>query len=127
MNLLFDSQALVLWSAGKHFRPYVRRIVERPATKLFVSVVTPWELALKSGLRKVGIDSDKLWDTITRLDTNVLPVRKDHVEMHARLPLHRQHRDPFDRMLVAQALVENLTIVGGDVRFGLYRDLKILW
>ena len=49
------------------------------------------------------------------------------MEKYADLPWHPDHRDPFDRILVAQALAENLTIVGADTRFELYRGLKVLW
>jgi len=127
VNVLFDSQALIDWMMGKRFRPAVRRAIERSGTDVFISVITPWEMLLKPQLRKFGITTEKLWGAVGTLGANILPVRKEHVQMHADLPFYPEHRDPFDRMLVAQAIVENLTMVGGDMRFELYRDLKVLW
>ncbi len=127
MNLLFDTQALIAWIMGKRFRPSVKRVIEKPNTNLFLSVVTPWEMALKPQLRRFGITAERIWNALDTLGGTILPVTKAHVEMHVQLPFHEDHRDPFDRMLIAQALVENLTIVGADTRFELYPELKVLW
>ncbi len=127
MNLLFDTQALIAWSTGKHFRPSVKRIIERASTTLFVSVITPWEATLKPQLRKTGITNRSLWETVENLGANILALRREHVDACAQLPAYPEHRDPFDRMLIAQAISENLTLVGADARFELYPELKVLW
>ena len=83
----------------------------------WVSIVTIWEIAMLQGLGRVPADPHLL-EMPAGFD--LLPVRLRHCEAYARLPLH--HRDPFDRMLVAQAQSENLTLVTRDRPMQVYRQ-----
>lgn len=127
MNLLLDTQTVVLWLKDQRLPRRVRSTLVNPASSVWVSMVTPWEFALKPQFRKTGLALDHLWEGIEQLRAGLLPIRKEHIDRLAALHFHHEHRDPFDRMLVAQAIVENLTLVGGDTRFALYRGLKVLW
>lgn len=83
----------------------------------YVSIVSIWEIAMLQGLGRVPVDP-RLLEVPPGFD--VLPVRVSHCRAYAGLPLH--HRDPFDRMLVAQAQSENLTLVTRDRPMQAYRQ-----
>jgi PIN domain nuclease of toxin-antitoxin system len=84
---------------------------------VYVSAVSAWEIAIKTGLGKLR-PVRSVADAITDSGFEELPLRLRHVEGLAKLPLH--HRDPFDRMLIAQASTDRLTIVTRDPAFGPY-------
>jgi PIN domain nuclease of toxin-antitoxin system len=83
----------------------------------FVSVVTLWEIAIKASLGKIRMPGDLL-QIIRQSDVELLPVMPAHAMHTASLSLH--HRDPFDRMLIAQAQVEGLSILTADRQFAAY-------
>jgi PIN domain nuclease of toxin-antitoxin system len=90
--------------------------------EVYVSAVTPWELEIERASGKLGAPADLL----ARIDSTgllELPVSFEHGLVAGRLPLH--HKDPFDRMLVAQAQVEGLTLVTDDAKLARY-DVPIL-
>ena len=115
-SLLFDTVSILRWGQGRVPRP-VQRLVQRPDTLVYMSAVSPWEFQLKSQLSKGG------W---TR--HNLLELAFDHLSATV-LPVTLQHTDPFDRMLIAQAMAEDYTLVSPDTRFPLYEPhgLKLLW
>jgi PIN domain nuclease of toxin-antitoxin system len=112
VNLLLDTHAL-LWalSAPQQLAEQVRVLIERPDTTVLVSVVSAWEMEIKRALGKLDAPDD-LETQLKRLRFAELPVRFRHVQRLRKLP--NLHRDPFDRMLVAQALVDGLTLVTRD-------------
>jgi len=112
LRLLLDTH-VVIWALDKPKRlsTAARQAIETEANDIFVSVVSPWELAIKGpreGLR-VPDDFEK---QIARQNISLLPVLWQHTDPLRSMAYH--HRDPFDRMLVAQALTEGLTIVTAD-------------
>lgn len=109
MRLLLDTHTLVWWDGDDLPRAVARRI-ER-AESVFVSAVVAWEIAIKSALGKLVAKSpvEELLDDYGFLE---LPVLIRHADAVKKLPPH--HRDPFDRLLVAQAMVEDLVIVSSD-------------
>lgn len=112
MNLLLDTHA-VLWalSAPHQLAARVRELLERPDTTILVSVVSAWEMEIKRALGKLDAPDD-LETQVRRLRFLELPVHLRHVRQLRKLPT--LHRDPFDRMLVAQAIVDGLTLVTRD-------------
>ena len=124
MSLLLDTHALI-WSATvpKRFRASV--IAAMQAETVFVSPVSAYEMSLKLTQGKLAIAQRLMADLSGYLEQqhyHVLPVSLAHAEAAGRLSLN--HRDPFDRMLAAQALVEELTIVSIDDKldqFGVQR------
>jgi len=115
--ILIDTH-YVLW---QRTRPQSLTTVERDilvnAAIRHVSVVSIWEIAMLQGLGRVPLDPHLL-EVPPGFD--LLPVRLQHCEAYAGLPLH--HRDPFDRMLVAQAQSENLTLITRDRPMQVYRQ-----
>lgn len=117
MRLLLDTHVL-LWALAGERRLSVRtrRAIEA-ADQVMVSAAAVWEIAIKHALGKLRIDGDVALEA-QRSGYLPLAVTVEHASAVGRLPQH--HRDPFDRMLVAQALVEGLTLVTADPRLAAY-------
>ena len=116
MRLLLDTHVLIWWDDGARLSRAARAAI-READQVYVSAVTGWEIAIKTALGRLR-PSRTVSEAILETGFEELPVRLRHAEVLARLASH--HRDPFDRMLVAQALVEGLTIVTRDPVFAAY-------
>ena len=117
MALLLDSSAL-LWLTVEPSQLASGALQHIDASaRLFLSVVSVWELEIKARAGKLDIPAD-LWDELPALAIEVIAIELADAVAAARLPLH--HRDPFDRMIIAQALVRGLTIVTRDQAFGAY-------
>lgn len=122
MALLLDSGAL-LWLTVEPSQLASGALQRIDASaRLFLSVVSVWELEIKARAGKLDIPAD-LWDELPALAIEVIAIELADAVAAARLPLH--HRDPFDRVIIAQALVRGLTIVTRDQAFGAY-DVPIL-
>ncbi|MBC8071273.1 MAG: type II toxin-antitoxin system VapC family toxin [Deltaproteobacteria bacterium] len=122
MKLLLDTHVL-LWALGnpKRLGATVRNRLSDPATELAVSAVTIWEVAIKRALGKLrvpGSASAWLMPAVDDLGASWLPITPEHAAAVEELPPH--HRDPFDRMLVAQALAGGWTIASADEAFEAY-------
>jgi len=118
LNLLLDTHAL-LWCLSSPDRLHrdTRKKVEAPAQIVFVSAVSAWEIEVKRALGKLKAPAD-LQDQLDANRFTELPLHWRHVGALRSLPDH--HRDPFDRMLIAQALADGLVIVTSDDRIRTY-------
>jgi PIN domain nuclease of toxin-antitoxin system len=118
MRLLLDTHALLWWLADDpELSEEARRLVADPDNLVAVSAASAWEMSIKTALGKLEAPDD----LAAELEANrflPLPIAIDHALHAGRLPRH--HRDPFDRMLVAQAELESLAIVTRDVSFEPY-------
>ncbi len=116
MRVLIDTHVwLWMWSEPERLRNAARTTLEDPATELLVSAVTAWEIATKAAAGRLRLPtSPETWlsDPRHRRDVTELPITFAHAIRAGGLPQH--HRDPFDRMLVAQAQVEGLVLVSAD-------------
>lgn len=94
--------------------------------QIFVSIASIWEIAIKINIRKLFLifDCDFLFSQIDSNHFQLLPILRKHLNFYTNLPLH--HRDPFDRILIAQAISEGMTIISRDKNFSDY-DAKVLW
>ena len=117
-HLLLDTHAL-LWvlDDSPELNERARRAIINPRNQVFVSAASVWEIAIKSALGKVTAPDDLLV-AIEETGFTELGIKSSHAVQAGRLPLH--HRDPFDRMLVAQAQAQGLTIVTRDANILLY-------
>ncbi|MEX2048861.1 MAG: type II toxin-antitoxin system VapC family toxin [Gemmatimonadota bacterium] len=121
MRLLLDTHVLIWWDEGATLAPEAGEAI-RTAEQVYVSAASGWEVAIKASLGK--LDSDRpVSDAVTESGFEELPVRLAHAELVRWLPKH--HRDPFDRLLVAQAVSEGLTLVTRDRAFDAY-DVRVL-
>ena len=121
MRLLLDTNVLILSIAGQ-LRPDVMDMLDDPANDLFVSHVSLWEIAIKSGLGKLRMPGD-LDEQVEQLGIAELPLSRRHIEAYRELPV--LHRDPFYRMLVCQAKAEDLILVTRDRQLAEY-DIAVL-
>jgi PIN domain nuclease of toxin-antitoxin system len=124
MNYLLDTHVF-LWALGdfEKLKPKVAKIIRDTRHGVFVSAVTSMEIAIKSALGKLEAPDD-LEDEIGLRGFSHLPLQFRHGTVLRSLPMH--HQDPFDRMLISQALQEGLTIITHDQKFGRY-PVEVLW
>ena len=127
MNLLLDTQTLLWWREGsRKLGRRARAAIESGATTVRVSAATAWELAIKSRIGRLTLrDPLHVWMPAA-LDSSgfmTLDVTLEHAVAVAALPDH--HADPFDRLLIVQAQLENLTIVTSDTAFAAY-EVRLL-
>jgi PIN domain nuclease of toxin-antitoxin system len=122
--LLLDSHALLWWEADDaRLGGEAREAIERPEVPLFFSAASIWELAIKQAQQRLALPQTLLATLSEEGFTEIL-ISSVHAVLAGALPFH--HRDPFDRMIVAQALSEGLTVVTGDARIAAY-DVPVLW
>ena len=117
MRLLLDTHVLLWWMADRRLSRRVHAAIASPANQVFVSAATAWEMSIKQALGRLDAPAD----LPAQLESNgfmALPITVAHGLAAGALPRH--HDDPFDRMLIAQALVEDLTVASRDERFATY-------
>jgi PIN domain nuclease of toxin-antitoxin system len=121
VNLLLDTHAF-LWFAGRQQSALLpqatRDVLEDGANTLFLSLASIWELAIKVSIGKMQL-AEPVADLVRFHQINsgiqLQPIAVSHLDLIERLPFH--HKDPFDRLLIAQSLVENLPVVSIDAAF----------
>ena len=116
MRLLLDTHVLIWWDEGRRLSAPARRAIT-DADEVFVSAASAWEVAIKVGLGRLR-PTRTVEDAVEESGFAELPVTFQHASRVASLPPH--HRDPFDRLLAAQAEVEGLTLVTRDPAFEPY-------
>lgn len=123
MNLLLDTH-LLLWAASepKRLSAKARTLLLDPANHLVFSSASLWEISIKNGLDRVdfNVDPRRLWRMLLVSGYRELPVTSEHTVAVNELP--NLHKDPFDRILVAQARVEGLTLLTVDKAVAKYGD-----
>lgn len=122
--LLLDTHAL-LWSVGDTDRlsSLARDVLSAGVVPAFVSAASVWEIAIKRASGKLKAPDDLL-EQVALARFGELGITFEHAVLAGALPPH--HADPFDRMLIAQAQSENLTLVTNDARIAVY-DVPVLW
>jgi len=128
MNLLSDTHTFI-WSFSntKKLSPTIASEFKNPANQIFLSVASVWEMQIKIKLGKM-VFKDTLENIINEQQTvnhiQILPVKLAHALYLKNLPPH--HKDPFDRLLISQAIVENMTLASADADFAKYQ-VNLLW
>jgi PIN domain nuclease of toxin-antitoxin system len=125
LTLLLDTHLVLWWMAGEASRISKKALAALGSDGIepVVSAVTIWEAAIKRGLGKLDAPADLL-SQLERAGVELLPITARHADLVASLPSH--HRDPFDRLLVAQATLEGLALVSGDEWVRHY-DIEVIW
>ena len=128
MNVLLDTHVFLWWIAGSPLlSAHAQSVIADPTTEVYLSVASGWEIAIKSRLGKLKMPSNLQAFMATQLQLNsiqVLPIQMIHALHVSTLPDH--HRDPFDRLLVAQSQIENMPLLTSDpqiVRYG----ITVIW
>ena len=118
-NFLIDTQVFIWWmEENKKLPTDIKSIIDDPLNNIFISVATPWEIVIKIKSRKLKVPKN-FAEFIMNGVFKVLPIQINHVIGVRKLPLY--HKDPFDRMLIAQAKVENLTLITSDEKILKYK------
>jgi len=125
VKLLLDTNVAIWLAQGARERvsPAARRALEDPANTLLGSAASFWEIAIKRSLGKLDVE-DRWPEVLHGLSVGWMPVTPAHARGVEHLPWH--HRDPFDRLLVAQALVEGTALVSADARLSRY-GVRVVW
>ena len=128
MRYLLDTHTFLWWATDDLALPEtVQAIVADTANDIFFSAVSAWEIAIKTRLRRTGFQEEaiqRIPEQITANGLLILRVEIEHTLRVAALPL--LHRDPFDRLLIAQAQMEDLAILTADPSIARY-DVAVAW
>jgi len=124
MRLLLDTHIFFWWfSESARISPKAFKTISE-AEVVFVSSASIWEISIKARLGKIDADPQRLFDQMIVYGFRELPVWSKHAMLVAKLPMH--HADPFDRLLIAQAISEPLHLVTVDTQLQPYSELVIL-
>lgn len=128
MNLLLDTHAYLWFIAGdERLSAVAREAIENPFHLKIISVASLWEITIKNSLGKLTLKTDLcniLSEHIASNGFELLPIETGHLMELSRLPMH--HRDPFDRLLVAQCKADELTLCSADHAFAAY-NIQLIW
>ena len=128
MNAILDAHALLWFFAGSSkLTTNALECIQNPANTLFVSPATLWEISIKDALGKLTLSQPFEQLFPARLEASnilILPILVPHLHVQRSLPYH--HQDPFDRLVIAQALAEDFTLVSCDSEFAAY-GVKLRW
>jgi PIN domain nuclease of toxin-antitoxin system len=124
VRLLLDSHAFVWWAeSNRALSNAARTAIADPGNEVLVSVAGVWELVIKAQLGKLPLPDD-VETMMVSLGFSLLAINFIHLRRYA--ALQRHHKDPFDRMMIAQALAEGIPIATADRRFAAY-GVQIVW
>ncbi|MBX2899201.1 MAG: type II toxin-antitoxin system VapC family toxin [Cyclobacteriaceae bacterium] len=128
MKALLDTHSLLWFLEGnsEHLSINARGLIEKQEVRKFVSIVSLWEVVIKSNLGKLKLNRS-LPEFKALIDFNgfsFLPILFEHTVPLLNLELH--HRDPFDRMLISQAIAEEMVVITKDKNFSFY-NIKTIW
>jgi PIN domain nuclease of toxin-antitoxin system len=113
MKLLLDTNALLWWLADdKQLGRRARELVEDPGNDILISMVSLWEIAMKVRIGKLRADIKEITDAVQQEGFTLLDIAMTHLLTLAGLPM--LHRDPFDHLLIAQAIAEDATFISED-------------
>lgn len=119
MRYLLDTHVFLWWlNDDKKLKVPLREIIRDSSNSIFVSVISAWEISIKMKAKKFKLKTtfEKVFD---KFQFELLDVNLSHVFRHHKLPVF--HKDPFDRMLIAQAFAEKAILITGDSKFKKYK------
>ncbi len=127
MRYLIDTQILI-WLIGisDKLPNSIFKLLTNPKNEIFVSAVSVWEIAIKTSIGKLTFPFEVkyLITEIGNLKINILDINCVHLIKVAELPFH--HKDPFDRLIISQAMIEHLPLISSDKSFNKY-EIEIIW
>ncbi len=127
---LLDTHALLWYAQAPQLLPEeVIKLIRQPDAAIHLSRVSLLEIAIKYSIGKLELKGTfQRWlQRVALMGFDNLEISNQHLNTLARLPMQPNHRDPFDRLLIAQALSEDLTLISRDGKFRAYAGLKLRW
>lgn len=128
MELLLDTHALIWFFSGEtKLSDSARNLIEDINNIKYISVASAWEMAIKQSKGKLTLSiplDDYIQEKIKLADFQLLNIKLSHLKVISQLPFY--HNDPFDRLLIAQAMVENISIISQDSMFNSY-TIHVIW
>ncbi len=127
MRYLLDTQALIFFFENDPVLPSKSKaLIEDPNNEIIVSLASHWEIAIKTSIGKLRpTQSLKIFfERIHKENMDLMPINENHILTVSALPLH--HRNPFDRIIIAQAITEKLELISNDKAFDAY-PVKRIW
>lgn len=129
MNCLLDTSPYI-WLIDNNARlsERAKSVIEDSENKLYLSTVSFWEIVIKRSLGKLKFDPtlDQMYQDIQTLDITLLALKKKHFEVLETLEHQKKHKDPFDRLIISQAVAENLSVISSDGKFSNY-PISLVW
>jgi len=131
MNLLLDTHSL-LWCIENHpaLSNTALLLIDNPKNNVFVSIISFYEVAIKVniGKMKLGKSIEEFYSQTQAANITILPISPNYLTTFACLPLFPNHKDPFDRFIIATAITEKVPILTTDTKFNFYKELvSIIW
>lgn len=131
MNVLLDTQVLILIGSGavKKIGKKALEIYLDPKTTAYISQISYWEMAIKINIGKlhIPIGLQNIMMLTQQAGIAMIPVQNSHIFQYQSLEVQDNHKDPFDRYIIATAMVEGMTILSSDSKFDLYQDVVRVW
>jgi len=127
MNVLLDTHTFIWYIEGNaKLTQKARDVIEVSGDKIYLSIISLWEIAIKTGKKQLTLQNefDDLLDVLNSLEIEILTITFADTQVYKNLPLH--HGDPFDRMIISQAINNSLTIIGCDRAFNDY-SVQMSW
>ena len=131
MQYLIDTHVF-LWfvSNSKELSQTAKSLIEDETNEIFISIASLWEISIKTALGKLIINGKyaSVIDDLTDNSIEILPINFAHAVQQNNLPFH--HKDPFDRIIISQAIVENMNFISADAIFNNYfkgKSVKRIW
>jgi PIN domain nuclease of toxin-antitoxin system len=127
MDILLDTHVFIWFiEDNKSLSKNLKKDIENPANSIYVSMASHWEMAIKYSLGKLNfkLKLPKVFDQIIENGFNIMSISSIHILKSSELTFH--HRDPFDRLIIAQSIVEDMHIITADDIFEKYK-IKRIW
>ena len=125
MNYLLDTHAFLWWlDNSDQLSENARKVIEDGNNRIFISHASQWEISIKVAINRLVFPMDKMEGEVDKNGFELLNITTSHIIQTVSLPMH--HRDPFDRMLIAQTQSESLVLLSKDQIFSEY-DVELLW
>lgn len=128
MGYLLDTHAFLWFLNGDNqLSSKAKKCIEDTSQTNFISIASIWEISIKLNLNKLKLafSLEELKNEIVKNNFEILPLDFEHIIQLSTLENH--HRDPFDRILISQAIAENLQIITKDSNFIFYNQIEIVW
>jgi PIN domain nuclease of toxin-antitoxin system len=132
MKILLDTQILIWFQLDDpQLTNRVRTMIEDPNNRIFVSHLSFMEITIKQTVNRLPTFMIPMKELAKKVETDgftSLPISFAHIITYHQIPLHDDHRDPFDRLILATALAEQMPIISADDKFKRYQDIiEVIW